>query len=83
MRIYEQSIDQSILLDLYRTGRLDRRSFSRLTKEVCDFVTPFDVRFRDMMVNYELPIGKRYAQMVSELIEQASTLPVMNGIITS
>lgn len=51
MRIYEQSIDQSILPDMYLVARLDGRSFSRLTKEVCDFEAPFDVRFRDMMVN--------------------------------
>lgn len=51
MRIYEQSVDQSILPDLYMAARLDERSFSRLTKEICDFEAPFDVRFRDMMVN--------------------------------
>ena len=51
MRIYEQSIDQHILPDLYLVARLDGRSFSRLTKEICDFEAPFDVRFRDMMVN--------------------------------
>ena len=51
MRIYEQSIDQHILPDLYLVARLDGRSFSRLTKEICDFEAPFDARFRDMMVN--------------------------------
>ena len=51
MRIYEQSIDQTILPDLYLVARLDGRSFTRLTKEVCQFEAPFDVRFRDMMVN--------------------------------
>lgn len=51
MRIYEQSIDQCILPDMYLVARLDGRSFSRLTKEICDFEAPFDVRFRDMMVN--------------------------------
>ena len=51
MRIYEQSVDQSILPDLHMVARLDGRSFSRLTKEICDFEAPFDVRFRDMMVN--------------------------------
>ena len=50
MRIYEQSVDQSILPDLYMAARLDGRGFSRLTKEICDFEAPFDVRFRDMMV---------------------------------
>lgn len=50
MRIYEQSIDQVILPDMFLAARLDGRSFSRLTKEICDFEAPFDVRFRDMMV---------------------------------
>ena len=30
-------------------ARLDGRSFTRLTKEVCEFEFPFDERFRDMM----------------------------------
>lgn len=51
MRIYEQSIDQCILPDMYLVARLDGRSFSRLTKAVCNFEAPFDVRFRNMMVN--------------------------------
>ena len=51
MRIYEQSVDQCVLPDLYLVARLDGRNFSRLTKEICDFEAPFDVRFRDMMVN--------------------------------
>ena len=51
MREYEQSIDQKILPDMYLVARLDGRSFSRLTKEICDFEAPFDVKFRDMMVN--------------------------------
>lgn len=51
MRIYEQSIDQFVLPEMYLAARLDGRSFSRLTKETCDFEAPFDERFRDMMVN--------------------------------
>ena len=51
MRVYEESIDQSILSDMYMVARIDGRSFSRLTKEICDFEAPFDLRFRDMMVN--------------------------------
>ena len=51
MRIYEQSVDQCVLPDLYLVARLDGRNFSRLTKQICDFEAPFDVRFRDMMVN--------------------------------
>ena len=51
MRVYEKAIDQYILPDMYLIARLDGRNFSRLTKEVCDFEAPFDVRFRDMMVH--------------------------------
>lgn len=51
MRKYEQSIDQIILPELYLVARLDGRGFTRLTKEVCKFEAPFDVKFRDMMVN--------------------------------
>lgn len=50
MRIYEQSIDQCILPDMYMIARLDGRGFTRLTKEICKFEAPFDEKFRDMMV---------------------------------
>ena len=51
MRVYERSIDQIIAPDIYLVARLDGRNFTQLTKEVCQFEAPFDVRFRDMMVN--------------------------------
>lgn len=51
MRVYEESLDQTILPELYMVARLDGRSFSRLTKEVCNFEAPFDEGFRDMMVD--------------------------------
>lgn len=51
MRIYEESIDQVILPDMYLVARLDGRSFTKLTKEVCKFEVPFDERFRDMMMH--------------------------------
>lgn len=50
MRVYEESLDQFVLPDMYLAARLDGRSFTRLTKEVCRFEAPFDVRFRDMMI---------------------------------
>ena len=50
MRAYEQSLDQIILPDLHIAARLDGRSFTRLTKEVCRFEAPFDIRFRDLMI---------------------------------
>ena len=49
MRIYEQSLDQVILPEIYLVARLDGRGFTRLTKKICDFEAPFDERFRDMM----------------------------------
>ena len=51
MRIYEQSLDQVLLPELYLVARLDGNRFTRLTKEICKFEAPFDERFRDMMVN--------------------------------
>lgn len=50
MRVYEESLDQFVLPDMYLAARLDGRSFTRLTKEVCRFEAPFDARFRDMMI---------------------------------
>ena len=50
MRIYEESIDQYILPDMYMVARLDGRSFTRLTKEICKFEAPFDIKFRDLMI---------------------------------
>ena len=51
MRIYEQSLDQVLLPETYMVARLDGRGFTRLTKDICKFEAPFDVRFRDMMVH--------------------------------
>lgn len=50
MRVYEESLDQILLPELYLVARLDGNRFTRLTKEVCNFEAPFDERFRDMMV---------------------------------
>ncbi len=49
MRVYEESLDISITPETYIAVRLDGRSFTRLTKEICSFEAPFDVKFRDMM----------------------------------
>ena len=50
MRTYEESLDQYIEPDRLIIARLDGRSFTRLTKEVCEFRKPFDEGFRDLMV---------------------------------
>lgn len=51
MRVYEKSLDQVILPELYIAARLDGRGFTKLTKEVCKFEAPFDVHFRDIMIH--------------------------------
>ena len=50
MRVFEESLDQTIVPEMYMVARIDGRSFTKLTKVKCDFEAPFDVRFRDMMV---------------------------------
>ncbi len=50
MRIFETGHDHCVLPGIYIVARLDGRSFTRLTKEVHQFEAPFDMRFRDMMV---------------------------------
>lgn len=49
MRKYEESLDQYVGQDHYIAVRLDGRSFTRLTKSVCNFKKPFDEKFRDLM----------------------------------
>lgn len=50
MRIYETASDTTIIPNVYIVARIDGRSFTRLTKEVHKFDAPYDIRFRDMMV---------------------------------
>jgi tRNA(His) guanylyltransferase len=50
MRVYETAKDNSAVPGMYLIARIDGRSFTRLTKEVHKFEAPFDIRFRDMMV---------------------------------
>jgi tRNA(His) guanylyltransferase len=50
MRVFETAADYCVLPGIYMVARLDGRSFTRLTKEVCRFESPFDTRFRDLMV---------------------------------
>lgn len=50
MRIYETATDLNVLPGMFMVARIDGRSFTRLTKEVCQFEAPFDIRFRDLMV---------------------------------
>ncbi|MEH2070752.1 MAG: tRNA(His) guanylyltransferase Thg1 family protein [Nostoc sp.] len=50
MRVYETAHDYCVLPGLYIVARLDGRSFTRLTKEVHQFEAPYDIRFRDLML---------------------------------
>jgi tRNA(His) guanylyltransferase len=50
MRVFETATDLCVLPGMFMIARLDGRGFTRLTKEVCDYEVPFDVRFRDLMV---------------------------------
>jgi tRNA(His) guanylyltransferase len=50
MRVFETAHDYCVLPGVYIVARLDGRSFTRLTKEVHRFESPFDVRVRDMML---------------------------------
>ncbi len=50
MRIFETAADYCVLPGVFMVARLDGRSFTRLTREICQFEAPFDERFRDLMV---------------------------------
>ncbi|MBD2207676.1 guanylyltransferase [Calothrix sp. FACHB-1219] len=50
MRIFETAHDHCVLPGIYIVARLDGRGFTRLTKEVHQFEAPFDIRFRDLML---------------------------------
>lgn len=50
MRVFETAHDQFILPSVYMVARLDGRSFTRLTKDIHKFDSPYDERFRDYML---------------------------------
>ena len=50
MRNYETDHDRIIPEDTWIIARLDGRGFTKLTKQKLEFERPFDVRFRDVMV---------------------------------
>lgn len=58
MRTYEESLDQYIEPDKLIIARLDGRSFTKLTKETCEFKKPFDESFRDLMVGTVMHLMK-------------------------
>ena len=50
MRIFETTHDYCVLPDTYMVVRVDGRGFTKLTKEIYKFESPFDITFRDYMV---------------------------------
>lgn len=50
MRIYETAHDYCVLPGIHIVTRLDGRNFTKLTKETHQFQTPYDIRFRDLMI---------------------------------
>ena len=50
MRRFEQSLDRTILEGIYIVARLDGHGFTRLTKREWNLEAPFDIRFRDAMI---------------------------------
>lgn len=50
MRVYETANDRSVLPGIYMVARIDGRGFTKLTKEKVPFEIPFDIRFRDYMI---------------------------------
>lgn len=50
MRVYETANDRSVPPEIYIVARIDGRGFTKLTKETINFEIPFDIRFRDYMV---------------------------------
>jgi len=47
MRVFETAQDLCVLPGIFMVARIDGRNFTRLTKEIYKFDTPFDVRVRE------------------------------------
>lgn len=50
MRIYETAHDHCVLPEVFMVARIDGRNFTKLTKDKHKFEAPFDIHFRDLMV---------------------------------
>lgn len=51
LRKYETAHDYCVVPEVYMVARIDGRGFTRLTKEIHRFESPYDIRFRDYMVS--------------------------------
>ncbi len=50
MRVYETAHDYCVLPGIWIVARLDGRSFTSLTKKICNFEAPYNPQFRDYML---------------------------------
>lgn len=50
LRAFETGHDTVVLPEMFMVARIDGRGFTRLTKEVHKFESPYDERFRDLMI---------------------------------
>ena len=95
MRAFETTNDRCVLPEVYMVARIDGRSFTRLTKEICKFEAPYGAKFRDAMLEttrsiMQCGIGVSYAYTQSDeislLIERDETafsrkLRKMNSVL--
>ncbi len=58
MRTYETAHDHCVLPGIHMVARIDGRSFSHLTRVAQKFDAPYDLRFRDCMVNTLLHLAE-------------------------
>lgn len=50
MRIYETAHDHCVLPGIHIVARIDGRGFTKLTKDRHKFEAPYDIKFRDIMI---------------------------------
>ena len=50
MRVFETAHDHCVIPGVFIVARIDGRCFTTLTKDKHDFEVPYDVKFRDLMV---------------------------------
>ena len=50
MRVYETAHDHRVMPGIYMVARIDGRCFTTLTKDKHKFDAPYDIKFRDLMV---------------------------------
>lgn len=83
MRVYEIAHDYCVPPEIYMVARLDGRSFTRLTKELHRFEAPYDLRFRELMVEtvkhlmncgFDIVYGFTESDEISLLFRKSETL---------